>query len=814
MTIMHDLRSAVRFIIRHPLLVAIAVVSLAIGITANTTVFSAINALLFRVPKVSDPNKLVEIYGMNPKKNLEMISYPDFLHYRANASVLSGACAYYLEGVTVNYAGRSNLVFADMVTSNYFSLLGLAPALGRGFAANDDSVANAEHAAVLSFKYWQNQFGSDPDILGKTITVNRHIFTVIGVAPKEFVGIQTGFVPHLWLPVATIPEILPDFNLTDRSIRAFTVIARVKPGKTATDAKAQMETLSAQLAHEFPKTNEQRGVVIGSISTLPPDVRPAVLDSSWFLQATVSLVLMIVCANVGGLLLARAYGRRREIAVRFALGARRRQVIRQLLLEAVLISLAAGVVSIFVTFWITRLLPALKPVQLPIVLDLTPDATVIAYALGISLLSGLLFGALPAFGLSKLDVYRELKEGSADSTHRNRLGFLRALVIVQIAACLILLGTANLCLHALRRVAASYPGFPNHKIEAVLLAPKLQGYTEAQTATFFDRLQERIRQLPEAQNITLAEHLPFDPKGNGMSARVSTSEFQGDTDRDKKGKPVAYNIIGPGYFATLGIQVISGREFMAQDKKESSKVAIVNEQMARLFWRNGDPLGKSFTLFNPSDTTVQVVGIARAGKYDSAKGVPQAYFYLPTAQTPYSKMNILVKTQEDPKKVLPIVQSAVYDLDPQLPILASETMNEHLEVVLFLPKITSVLFGFFGGLAFILAVIGLYSVVAYSTTQRTREIGIRVALGATSGNVVRLIVRQGMVMAALGIVIGLLPAFICIRILSRMFFGLGAINPLTLLLAAFVLLAIALVASYLPARRAALVPPVSALRYE
>ncbi|MGZ7088727.1 MAG: ABC transporter permease, partial [Candidatus Angelobacter sp.] len=750
MPIIHDLRSAVRFILKHPLLVTIAVISLAIGITANTAIFSAINALLFRIPKVGVPNELVEIYGLNPKKNLEMVSYPDYLHYRASNSVFSGALAFYVEGVTINHAGHSNLVFADLVTSNYFSLLGITPALGRGFTASDDSVTQTEHAVVLSYKYWQNQFGSDPDILSKTIPINRHVFNVIGVAPKEFIGIQTGFVPDVWLPVATIPEVLPDFDLTDRSVRAFTVIARVKPGITSASVRAQMQTLAAQLTQEFPKTNAQRSVAIGSISTLPPDVRPAVLDSSWFLQAAVSLVLLIVCANVGGLLLARAYGRRREIAVRFALGARRRQIIRQLLMEAVLISLTAGVVSIFLTFWVTRLLPALKPVQLPIVLDLTPDTTVLIYALGISLLSGLLFGMLPAFGLSKVEVYKELKEGAADSTHRNKFGFLRALVVIQIAACLVLLGAANLCLQALSRVAASYPGFPNHNILAVLLAPKLQAYTEPQTAVFFDRLQERMRQLPDVRNVTLAEHLPFDPKSSGMTARISTSDFQEQTDRDKNGKPVPYNIVGPGYFGTLGIRILNGREFLEQDKKDSAKVAIVNESMARLFWRNGDPIGKSFVLLNPANTTVQVVGVAKAGKYDSAKGIPQPYFYLPVSQTSYSKMNILVQTQEDPKNVVPVIESTIYDLDPQLPILSKETMNEHLELVLFLPKITSILFGFFGGLAFVLAVIGLYSVVDYSTTQRTREIGIRVALGATSGNVLRLVIQQGLVMAGLG----------------------------------------------------------------
>jgi predicted permease len=812
MSILYDVRLAIRIIIKRPLLAVISIASLAIGITANTSTFSAINALLIQVPKVRAPGDLIEIYGLNRKKNIEMISYPDYQYYRENSKGFSGILAYYLEALTLYHDGRSNLIYADIVSSNYFSLLGIDPVLGRPFVATNDSVSNAEYAVILSHKYWQSRFGSDPGILNKTITLNRHNFTVIGIAPKEFLGIQTGFVPDLWVPIGTAPQILPDFDLTDHTQRAFTVIARLSPGASVKEQRVHMETLAAQLRHGYPKTNEERGVTIGSVSTLPADVRPAVVASSWFLQIVVGVVLLIVCANVGGLLLARAYGRRGEIAVRFALGASRVRIIRQLLMESLLISLVAGVVATFLTFWVTRLLPSLKPVQFPITVDFTPDVTVLAYTLGISLLSGLLFGSLPAIGLSRLNVQKDLREGGNDSSGRNKFAFLRSLVVVQIALCLAMLGAANLCLHALQRVAASYPGFPNHNILAVRLAPKLQGYTETQTTMFFDQLKHRLEQLPDVQSISLAEHLPFDPRSAAMAAQITTSDLQEQTELEKAGKPVHYNIVGPHYFGTLGISIIVGREFTEQDKKESVKIAIINEQMAKLFWRGEDALGKSFTLVNPSNITMQVVGIAKAGKYDSDKGSPQPYFYLPATQASYTKMNILIQTKESPKEVLHSTQNAIVELDPQLPILSSETMDENLGLILFLPRITSVIFGFFGFLAFLLAVIGLYAVVDYITTQRTREIGIRIALGASYGNVLRLIVRQGFLMAALGVLVGVMPAFVCMRILSRMFYGLQVVEPFNLLLAGLVLLMIAVLASFIPARRAASLHPVSALR--
>lgn len=813
MKFFYDLRLAVRFVFRHPLLVAVSVLSLTIGITANTTVFSVINSLLFEVPKVDSPKEMVEVYGENPKKSLEMVSYPDFLHYRQYNSVFSGMVAYYLEGVTLNHEGRSRLAFADIVTSNYFSLLGIRPAIGRGFTVTDDTSANVEYAVVFSHKYWETQFGGDPNIAGKTITVNRHRFVVIGVAPKDFAGVQTGLVPDLWLPVATMPEIIPDFDLSDHSARAFTVLARMKPKVKTSEVRAQMQTMAAQLAQSFAKTNQGRSVAIGPISALPPDVKPAIVDSAWFLQIAVSLVLLIVCANVSSLLLARGAGRRREIAIRFALGAHRRDVVRQLLMEPIVMAMMAGVVSIVLTFWITQYIPGLVPPQLPIVLNFAPTTNVVLYTLVICILSGLVFGSLPALRLSRLNVQEELKDGTVD-TGRTRFTFLRTLVVIQMAACLVLLAAANLCLHALQRVAVSYPGFPNHRILATQLAPALEGYSREQAATFFDKLEDRVRQLRGVGNVSLAEHLPFDPRGSSMTSRVYTSDFQDQTDRDKIGRPVLYNIVGVNYFTSLGIDLMGGRDFTPHDDKDAPQVAIVNEHMAKLFWKGGDPIGKSFTATSPSNSVIRVIGIARAGKYDSAKGIPQPYFYLPAVQTHYTRMNLLIQTDSDPAQWRPAVQEIIYDLDPQLPVLSSQTLSEHLGLVLFLPKVTSVVFGFFGGLAFILAVMGLYAVVDYSTTQRTREIGIRMALGATSGDVLKLVMRQGFLIAAVGVVVGVLPAFICIRILSRVFYGLGSTNPGALLAAALTLLVIATVASYLPARRAALVHPMTALRYE
>jgi predicted permease len=819
-----DLRYGLRLLLKQPGFTLAAVFTLSLGIGANTGVFSLANALLLRSLPVPQPEQLVTV-GRGDGLG-EPLSYPDFVALRARNEVLSGLAAAHFAEVSFGNGSRSELLRAELVSSDYFDVLRVRPALGRGFLPEEER--SAQPVAVLSYALWQSRFGGDAQIIGKTITLHRQRYTVIGIAPAEFNGMTEMFRTDLWLPLQMLPQARPMFqtSLSNRHDQLFAAIGRLKAGVPLIEAQTALETINRQfeLAEPPPAArrqnpNEDRSLKLEHPQGVPlPHFRRRAQLATALLFVVVGIVLVIACANVANLLLARATVRRKEIAVRLALGASRFRLLRQLLTESALLGLLGGGGGVLLAFWLNRVLMALEP-PLPeswgFRLDLQLDATVLGFTLLLALVVSLLFGLAPALAASKPDVVHALKDETGAPGHRGwfrQFTLRNVLVVAQLAVSLVLLIAAGLFIRSLQQMQKVDPGFQTANRLALSFNLQQEGYDEARGREFARQLVERVRALPGVQSAALTNFLPL---GFMRLAEPVTIDGRA-TPPDARPPFVAAQRVGLDYFRTIGTPLVRGRDFTPQDSANAPAVAIINEAMARRFFPNEDPLGERLRIGDPDSNPQprEIIGIVKDTLIRSIAEEPMTVTYRPLAQQPSTWLTLLVHTAGNPQALLTAVRREVQALDENLPAQEIKTLEEIVAFSFWPMRMGAGLVGGFGLLGLLLASVGLYGVMSFAVAARTREIGVRMALGAERRDVLRLIIGQGLTLAVIGVGVWLLLAFVVTRVLQRFLFGIGATDPLTFGGVALLLTLIALLACALPARRATQVDPLVALRHE
>ena len=809
-----DLRFGVRMLLKSPGFTAVAVLSLALGVGVNTSIFSLINAVLLRPLPVEDPGRLVSIYHRSAQGagSFSSTAYPVYEYYRDHNEVFSGLMAFCRVPINLRIGEETERIPAEIVTGNYFSVLGVKPILGRAFLPEEDRTLGAHPVVVLSYGLWQRRFGGDSGLVGRTITLNGYSFTVVGIAPRNFRGVvlDWGDPPEIWAPMMMYREAVPAFGGIDPLHRWgmdwLLVTGRLKPGVSLAQARAAMATLAAQMAQAHPERRKEWATVLlpAHQARFWPTYRDSIVNYLGVLMAVVGLVLLIACFNVANLMLARAAKRQREIAVRLALGAGRSRLVRQLLTESVLLSLLGGAAGLLVAVWTSGVLTSFyRPFRIQMALDTSLDARVLGFAFLVSLLTGILFGLAPVRQASRLDLVPALKsEASALLPGLRRFSLRNGLVVAQVALCLVLLIGAGLFLKTLRNAQAEDVTFDAGNVLLLNVDPATRGYTESRGQQFYSQLLERVRALPGVRSASLVSIIPLGGLRGGTDITV-----------DKQTLQVNLNWVSPGYFQTIGIPLLRGRDFTERDHPGAPRVAVVNEQMARRFWPGQDAIGKQFQLTRPR-VSVEIVGVVRDGKMRNFREQARPGFYLPLDQHYCPQMTLEVRTAGGPAGMLGAVRREVQALDKDLPLGEFRTLKTHLSSALSQERMTAALLSALGLLALVLAAIGLYGVISFSVAQRTREIGIRVALGAQSSQVLRVVLRQGMFLTLIGLGIGLAAAAVLTRFTASLLYGVSPTDPLTFAGVSFLLAALTLAASYIPARRATQVDPMVALRYE
>ncbi|MGC2467220.1 MAG: ABC transporter permease [Candidatus Acidiferrum sp.] len=812
-----DLRYAFRMLFKSPGFTLVAVLALGLGIGANTAIFSVFNGMLWRPLPARDSQRLVVLAAKTRDFQFPLnLSYLDFQDYRQLKSVFSDLVAYSPSPVNFGAQGRPERAWVDLVSGNYFSALGIEPALGRTFAPDEGWVQNKDPLVVLSYKFWQKRFGGDRGVIGQTVQVNNHAFTIIGVAPERYVGAYYFIEPDFYLPLTATGIVDPTESdaLTRRSASFLRVLGYLKPGVTPAQAMAAAQPLDHRLAQDFPDSHKGLSLlVLPELKARPePGLGGFMSTAVIVFMLLVGLVLLIACANVANLILARANGRRKEFATRVALGASRWRLARQLLTETVLLSACGGVLGMVFARWAGMGLTSIHiPTDIPLRLfDLRLDWRIFSFAFLAALLTGVVAGLVPSLQASRTDLADTLKAGgrsggSSAGHHR----FRNVLVVSQVAVSLLLLACAGFFIRSLQNSAHVDMGF---RIDHTLLMSVdlgLQGYTEARGQQFFKQLTERVRSMPGVRDAAVSSYIPMGYDNSGVSVFPD-----GQIIDDKSNSEVVFDdLVQPRYFRTAGVPVIRGREFTDADSASAPLVAIINDTFAQKIWPGQDPIGKIFRT-KKDGPPIQVVGLTRTGKYLFLYETPQLYVYFPLAQRYSAGANLFVHTEGDPQQIVSAVRDQIRQLDASLPVFAVTTMEAHVRYgkPLLPARLGAMLVGAFGLLGLILASVGVYGVVSYSVSQRTQEIGIRTALGAQRSNVLGMILKQGMRMALIGTGVGIVLSFLLFRGLRSVLYGVKSTDLATLAAVSGMLLAVAFVASYVPALRATRVDPVVALR--
>jgi predicted permease len=816
-TLFKDLRYGVKSLLKHPAFTAVAVLSIALGIGVNTTIFSFINAALFRPLPFPDSQQLVRVWDGNSA------SFPDYAAYRDESKVFSGLAAYAQRPMNLSVNGESQRIYGELVTGNYFDVLKATPALGRGFLEEEDRTVGASPVVVLSNGLWRRHFNSDPAIIGKGISLNSHSYTVIGIMPENFAGATLTSPPDLWVPMISEPLVnAGSKSLTSPDDGWLMMLGRLKSDGNLSGAQAAVKTIATRL-HEArrvrnsePEQLDERVVIVAPALGLmvPPEGRAPVFLVVAILMTVVSLVLLVACANVANMLLARAVTRRKEIAVRLALGAGRWRIVRQMLTESVLLSFVGGAVGLLFTVWSTslllRLIPRLVP-EISMAPDVSPDARVFAYTFLLSLMAGVIFGLVPALQTSRPNVVATLKdERLTFGSGRRQFNLRNLLVVAQIAVSLLLLVGAGLFIRNLRNTQHADPGFALDNSLMMSFDLGLANYKSAQGKVFEDQLLQRVRALPQVRSASLAQTVPL---GNGGNMSPLYIEGEPAPEHFDDASLLSHNTVSVDYFKTIGIPFVRGRDFNEHDTPASPAVIIVNETLARRLAPDGNAVGKRLRMDSKGDY-LEVVGVVRDVKYKQLAEKPLFFGYRPLSQGYRSAMTLHVSTTDNPLSVITEVRAEVKALDSDLPLTNVETMQEHMRPLLGPARLLALLSSAFGVLALLLAAIGLYGVMAFTVGNRTHEIGIRMALGAQTSGVRRLVIGQGMRLALTGIALGLIASFALTRVLESVLYGVSATDLLTFISVAGLLLAVAMLACLIPARRATKVDPLVALRYE
>ena len=831
-SLIKDIRYAVRGLLKRPGFTAIAVLTLALGIGANTAIFSVVNATLLRIPPVTDPDRLVYVFN-GPTGSV--FSYPDYATLRDQNSVFDGLIAWGGISASLNSNDQTDLVTGAIVSGNFFDVIGVHAQLGRVITTEDDKTPGAHPVAVISQGLWQTRFAGDANIVGRQLVLNGNNFTVIGVLPAGFDGLQLGITRDLYVPMmmqATMRppragysgELNPDL-LQVRGNRWLLSVGRLKPGVSPAQAQNSLALITKQLEEAYPKSNRGRGISLTSFrESDDPASRQQFSSVAQLLMGVVGVVLLIACANVANLLLARSSARTKEIAVRLAIGATRWRIVRQLLTEGVLLATCGGAAGLLLAWWTARTLSAAPPPTgaLPINPQFSLDRRVLLFTFGLSLIAGIVFGLAPALRASRPALIPALKDDAAAFFERSRMfGVRNLLVITQVALSVVLLIAAGLFLRSLRQTQKIDPGFSAEKIVTLPLNINLLRYTKPQGREFYSQVTERVEAIPGVESASLARIAAVSGNSSIRSLLIegragSDNQFRSDNSGPTPvdDQSVSSNVIGPRYFQTMGIALLQGRDFNAQDTEDHPRVVIVNEAFVRRHFPNEDVLGRRLSFNGPEGPWREIVGVVRSSKYVSLVEPPTPVAYVSLQQNHETGMTLHVRTTIDPSTVAGAIRNEVQALEKNLPLGNPELMSERVRNSLYAARMGALLLAGFGGLALLLASIGLYGVMSFAVSRRTRELGIRVALGARPGNVFQLVLRQGMMLVVVGLGIGLVAAWMVTRLLASFLYGVSTTDVLTFTAIPVLLAAVALVACYLPARRATKVDPLVALRYE
>ena len=814
---MNDLRFAVRQLIKSPGFTIIAIIALALGIGANTAMFSVINAILLRPLPFPESDRLTMIWQTNPEVAkmgfpLAPTSVPDFKDWRAQAKSFEAVSA--IEGWSSNLTGTDEAarLTGGRVSANLFSLLRVQPILGRAFLEGEDELGQ-ERVIILSHQLWQTRFGGDRSIIGRKLILDQEPFTVVGVMPANFnFPSETGMPAYMTFGArceAWVPFAPSEGRQKNRGAHNIAVIARLKPGVSLTIAQAEMNTLAGRFAQQYPDSNKDWGIQLVSLQKQAAAGSERTLS---VLMAAVGCILLIACANVANLLLARGLGRQKEIAIRRALGASRFRIVRQLLTESVLLALAGGLLGIIFAIWGSNLLLAIAPASLPRLDDVRIDGGVLLFTLAVSLATGVLFGLAPALQSSRVGLSEKLKEGDRGST-AGHARLRNALIVSEVALALMLLIAAGLLIESFARLAQVRPGFnPDSVLTFNIALPDNPYEDEAKAAAFFDNVVRRIENLPGVKSAAAGNVLPLsggeEVDGFQIAGRPEPAPGEMQT--------ANFRWVTSDYFKTLQIPLQRGRNFNEQDKKDAPEVAIIDETMARLYFPGVNPIGQRFRATNEKKQIFrEIVGVVGDVRHTSLNAKPGPHIYLPEAQKGLQLMTVAVRSAgAEPGALLKMVRREVAAIDPTVPISEIRTMEEMVASAVAPWRFTMALLSAFAAVALLLASVGIYGVLAYSVNQRRREIGIRMSLGAQRRDVLRLFLTQGMAVTLLGIVIGLGGAWAATRIMRSLLYSVSPTDPLVFLSVPLTFAAIALLASFLPARKAARVNPVTALRSE
>lgn len=814
-TLLQDVKYGVRMLLKRPGFTLIAIITLALGIGANTAIFSLVNTVLLRPLQIEKPEQVYSINSTSKSSSFSVFSYPDYVDFRDRNNVLSGMVATRLAPVSLGRSEKSERLWSYLVTGNYFDVLGAKAVKGRTFTPEEDKTELTHPVVVLSYKCWQNRFNADSEIVGKDITLNGHSFKIIGVAPKDFNGTEIIAEPEVFVPVMMVGWIEPNYNwIKLRDDHNLFVVGRLKEGVSEGQATAALNIIANQLAKEYPESNEGISIELTRPGFILPALRGAVISFSLVLMFIVGLVLLLACTNIANLLLARATERRKEIAIRMAIGAGRFRIIRQLLTESTMVSLIGGTAGLLLGSWIVDLILALKPkIDVPVNLELQTDWRVVLFTFIVSLFTGILFGLIPALRATKPEIVPDLKDATSQAGFR-RSRLVNSLVVGQIALSLILLVAAVLVVRTLQQLQTMNTGFEVERGLIMSFDTGLQGYDDARGEQFQKQVLERVSAIPGVKSAALTNFLP-------LSLNVSYTGFFVEGHEAARGMNVPnalYASITPGYLKTMGSSLLHGREFTEQDKKDSTRVIIVNEAFVKSFMPElktpEEAINKRVSTNSVSGPFLQIVGVTGNGKYFSITEDSQPIAYFPLAQRYNSYSTLIVRTTSDDGNMTGLIRREIQQLDPNLPLFQVKTLEEHMGFALFPARSAASFLSAFGLLALILAMVGIYGVMAYAVSQRTREIGIRMALGARKGDVLKMILRQGLLLTAIGVGVGLIGAFGLTRLMSSLLYGVSATDAVTFIFVPLVLIGVSLLASFIPARRAAKVDPMIALRYE